>query len=140
MATQVANDRLFTTDRDAEQAMAVLHDLRGVEGELAVSRQAHTSAIPDEIGRILQQVLETIARGGTINVTSMPDELTTSAAASLIGVSRPTVVKMVSQGELAARKVGSHTRIATSEVMRFLTERHERQVAAFAELRELLDD
>lgn len=121
-------------------ASDILRHLRGVDGELQVERGDTATAVPPEIGRILQQVLETIARGGTINVTAMPEALTTSAAASLIGVSRPTLVKMVANGEIPAHKVGSHTRLATADVMQFLKERHERQVAAFNDLRDLLDD
>ena len=48
-------------------------------------------------------------------------------------------MKLVSNGELGSRKVGSPTRLITSDVLRFLRERHARQMAAFHDLRDLLD-
>jgi excisionase family DNA binding protein len=99
-----------------------------------------STPMPRELGVLPQQVLGAIGAGSTLTVSAIPAELTTSASANLIGVSRPTLMKMISAGELPAHKVGSHTRLLSSNVFDFLRARRERQRAAFDALRDLLDD
>lgn len=64
----------------------------------------------------LIEVLEAVAEGETATVTRTPRELTTQQAADLLNVSRPTVVRLIDEGELPARKVGSHRRIPLTAV------------------------
>ncbi len=140
MATVVAPGRLLTTDRDAALAANVLNELDGPDGSLAVQRPgAAPRELPREVGVLLQQVLEGVASGHEVSVSAVPRELTTSTAANLMGISRPTLMKMVDRGEIPAHKVGTHTRLESADVFAFLRAQQERRRAAFDELRELLD-
>lgn len=136
----VRHDRVMTTGEEAELASQVLRDLRGSEGALNVERRGErVGALPAPIGQILQHVLEVMARGGTVTVSAVPAELTTSAAASILRVSRPTLMKLIRDGEIAAHKVGSHHRLMADDVFALRRERRARERAAFDELRELDD-
>ncbi|XVX20405.1 helix-turn-helix domain-containing protein [Actinomycetota bacterium] len=141
MSAPIAPNRVFTSPRDAELAKDVLATLEGPEGFLSVGQvEDETTPLPPELGRLLQEVLQSVASGSTLTIGAIPPELTTASAASLIGVSRPTLMRMIKDGDLPSHKVGSHTRVKASDVFAFLQARHERQTAAFNELRELLDD
>jgi len=142
MSTQVpATSRLLTNDRDAEMARVVLGDLVGPTGRLSVGRVgADTTELPREIGLILQEVLRAVATGSSVTVTSIPNELTTSSAAAMLGISRPTLMKLVADGRLPAHRVGSHTRLASEDVVAFRKARRSRERAAFAELLDLEGD
>lgn len=141
MSATVTANRVLTTERDAQLARGVLRDLEGPEGFLLVGKtDAGFERVPHDLGVLLQQVLTAIAAGSTLTVSAIPAELTTSSAANLIGVSRPTLMKMIAAGELPAHKVGSHTRLQSGDVFDFLRARRERQRAAFDALRDLLDD
>lgn len=143
MATQVSLDagtRVLTTPQEVEQARAAVDRLEGPEGRLVVEREASAGLpIPPELGRVIQQVLSVMATGGSVTVSSMPQELTTSAAAAILGVSRPTLMKMVRDGVLPAHRVGSHTRLAREDVMAEGRRRRKRQRAALIALGELED-
>lgn len=101
---------------------------------------SQTRPLPTELNAILHDVIQAIAEGRTITVTAMPDELTTSAAARLLGVSRPTLMKLVKAGSIPSHKVGSHHRLKTSDVLRFQAQRLANQRNAFDELRRLEED
>lgn len=75
-----------------------------------------------------------------VTVTALPEELTTSTAAKILGISRPTLMKMIREGRIPAHEVGTHHRLRTEDVFTELHERRERQRAAFAELLELEGD
>lgn len=75
-----------------------------------------------------------------MTVTATPPEVTTSTAAAMLGVSRPTLMKLVKNGEIPAHKVGTHTRLRTDDVLTAKRERRERERAAYRELLELEDD
>lgn len=140
MATAVAPNRLLTSDTDSALASDVLGTLDVPSGFLAVGHaDSAAQPVPEQLGRLLQRVLESVAQGATVTISTMPAELTTVTAASLIGVSRPTLMKMIREGRLPAHKVGSQTRLKASDVMQFIRQRQDAQRAAFDELRDLMD-
>lgn len=142
MAAHVAStNRLITTERDAHIAREVLEHLEGPEGSLLVDHRGEANEpVPPEVGRILQQVLEVVANGGTVTISSTPEELTTSSAAAILGVSRPTLLKLVKDGKVSSHRVGTHTRFRAEDIFAERRARRARERAAFQSLRELEDD
>ena len=60
--------------------------------------------------------------------------ITETEAAKILGMSRPQVRKLLDQGRLPYRLVGSHHRIPVSAINAFLDIESKRQHAAMAEL------
>lgn len=136
----VAGSRLLVDDHAAELARAILPRLRGATGFLSAGRtDGDSAALPPELGLLLQQVLEAVADGRSVSVSSVPTEVTTSTAAAMLGVSRPTLMKLVRAGEVDSHKVGSHTRLLASDVLELKRVRRERERAAFRDLLALED-
>ncbi|MCR6689072.1 helix-turn-helix domain-containing protein [Cellulomonas sp.] len=142
MATHVAARRdLMTDERDAELAQRVLASLAGPEGFLSVERtDSAPQPLPRETGRLLQEVLHAVATGATVTVTTTPREVTTSTAAAMLGISRPTLMKLIKDGSIPAHKVGTHTRLLCEDVLVAKRARRARERAAFAALLEAEDD
>lgn len=137
----IAHDRVRVSDAAVEQARSVLPSLEGAGGSLVTERDGIVgTALPPELGRILQQVVDAVASGRAVTVSAVPDELTTSAAADLLGISRPTLMKRIAEGRIAAHKVGSHTRLTSSDVYAYLKERRRLEREAFERLLALEDD
>lgn len=61
-------------------------------------------------------------------------------AARILGVSRPTLMKMIGSGVVASHMVGSHHRLLAEDVYAVLRARRDRERAAFSELMELEGD
>lgn len=73
--------------------------------------------LPVPVVQALAEVLEAAANGQRAIVLRSPEDLTTEQAAVVLGVSRPTVVRLVESGELPARMVGTHRRLCLRDVL-----------------------
>ena len=56
----------------------------------------------------LERVLEALAKGANVAVLPLDTEITTQEAADLLGISRPTLVKLVESGHIPCRTLGAH--------------------------------
>jgi len=96
-----------------------------------------TSArLPDRLGVFLADLVASMANGAGVSTSVLPDELTTTVAADVVGVSRPTLMKMISRGEIPAHRVGTHHRLHRDDV---LAARTARRLARQDAVRELLE-
>ena len=134
MAIVTDTEHVLTTAEDARAAETVAEEMRRPKAVL------HIENLPLRTVELILRVLDVTARGGTLSVTALPEELTTSTAAKILGISRPTLMKMIREGRIPAHEVGTHHRLRTEDVFTELHERRERQRAAFAELLELEGD
>lgn len=67
----------------------------------------------------LIEMLEAVAEGDAVTVVRTPREVSTQQAATVLNVSRPTVVKLIDDGVLPSRKVGSHRRITLTDLLAY---------------------
>lgn len=140
MSPAVHHDRVMTTEHEAALARDVLSELEGPEGVLLVERSSEPARkLPAELGRILQEVLNVMARGGKVTIGAVPEEVTTSTAAAMLGVSRPTVMRLIKEGQIPSHKVGTHHRLNSDDVFAVRRARRARERAAFDKLRDLDD-
>ncbi|WP_199702777.1 helix-turn-helix domain-containing protein [Jiangella rhizosphaerae] len=123
------------TPRQEQQARELVE--RAPRPQLTAADEGATHVVPPELGELLLRILKIVAEGGTVTVASLPSELTTTVAAEQLGVSRPTLMRMIRDGEIPAHKVGSHHRLKLTDVQESRRVRLERQRAAFEDLRRL---
>lgn len=90
--------------------------------------------LPQEVYRALEQVVDAMRRGLAVAVVPAGKTVTTQNAADLLGVSRPTVVKLIERGELPHEMVGTHRRVPLDALLDYKQARREAQFAALAEL------
>lgn len=135
MTTTTLARNLHFTGAD-QRAAARLLDAEGGHLDLAESPQL----LPAGLARIVDQVIAAVAAGGNVTIGMLPEELTTTVAAEVLGISRPTLMKMITTGEIPAHKVGSHHRLRRDDVLAAKKAKLARQRAAFEELRRLEDE
>ncbi len=73
------------------------------------------------------EVLESLGDGQEPSVLPMVKELSTGDVASLLGVSRQYVVRLIDDGRLPCRKVGNRRRVRVDEALRYLREDNRRR-------------
>lgn len=143
MSAIITKGRVVATERESDLAREAMESLDGPDGYLAVGELAAngvTQPLPRELGVLLQEVLRAVATGSSVTVVTTPSEITTSTAAAMLGVSRPTLMKMIKDGALMSHKVGTHTRLRTEDVLEARRARRDRERAAFAALLEAEGD
>ncbi|MFH8252856.1 helix-turn-helix domain-containing protein [Microbacterium sp. B2969] len=141
MSVLLSNGMVFVEAGLHEQAAELLRHSPdfGTLGFAVTAEDGSTADVPAELSSLLAHVLRGLA-GGRVSVATLPEELTTTVAAELVGVSRPTLMKLVQGGELASRQVGSHTRLRTADVLALRRRRARARREALDALRALDDE
>lgn len=63
--------------------------------------------LTEQLHEILKQVVEALSSGQSISILTRDQEISTQQAAELLGLSRPTVVRLIEDGELRAHVPGA---------------------------------
>jgi len=112
----------------ARQSFAGLKKVTGLrkarhgEGVNIVFRNSDTQVIvPERALFLLEEILENMAAGKTITLIPSDSELSTQQAAEMLQVSRPHLVKLLEEGEIPFKKVGSHRRIRLDDLTAYST-------------------
>lgn len=75
--------------------------------------------IPRKALELLQFILSSMAQGKAVSLIPSDSEVTTQQAADMLNVSRPHLVKLLEQGALPFKKVGSHRRILLEDLLAY---------------------
>jgi excisionase family DNA binding protein len=131
-----AASRLRVREVEQEQAGEVLA-YAGPLDTWTLRTETGTVELPPELTKVLRTVLVHLTIGSELVLQPLPKELTTTLAASVLGMSRPTLMRYVEAGEIPTHKVGTHTRFRLEDVRAFDRMLRKRSRAAFDELRAL---
>lgn len=99
-----------------------------------VDPQGNARPIPDEIFRILDQVTNALAAGEGITIVPQGMAMTTQQAADFLGISRPTLVRLLETGEIAHEKPGRHRRVRLEDLVAYQEKFRAERRAALREL------
>jgi excisionase family DNA binding protein len=133
-------DPITPTKKEAELARESNRRLapykrRDLRLRLAGARRSDESIVlPAAAVRLLVDALAEMAAGNAVALVPTRAELTTQRAADMLGVSRPFLIKEVSQGKLPCRKVGSHRRILFSDLLEYRRRMDDQRLKALEEL------
>ncbi len=99
-----------------------------------VNESGHRLELPRPIYELLVRVASAMQEGKVISLVPEMQELTTQAAANILGVSRPHLIKLLESGQLPFHKVGAHRRIRMKDLLTFQQTRDQDRRKALDEL------
>jgi excisionase family DNA binding protein len=110
------------------------------EPGLLLGPDGEQAPLPEEVYQILVQVVEALREGKVITIVPRTQRLTTQEAADFLGISRPTLVKMLEEGQIPYEQPGRHRRILFSDLLAYLERRGEERRAALDRMTEEASD
>jgi excisionase family DNA binding protein len=125
----LVQDIAQVSESDADIANQALCDLNEILDEnptsteevvnVAIQGATKVVRLPRGLGEILRQILANTAAGRAVAVIPAHAEFTTQEAADMLNVSRPYLIKLVEDGVIECRKVGTHRRIKASSLRKY---------------------
>jgi excisionase family DNA binding protein len=115
-----------TTISDAQEA-EVAELRRRIEGDREGHRGLHEIALPEKLYRLLLKILDDLADGKAVSLTSAAQEVTTQEAANFLGVSRQFLVRLLDEGKIPFHRAGTHRRVYFQDLITFRKERDHRR-------------
>jgi excisionase family DNA binding protein len=90
--------------------------------------------LPPAVYEVLSQVIAAMRAGRAITVAPLAQRLTTQEAADLLGVSRPTLIKLLEDGRIPFEQPGRHRRIRLDDLLAYRDRRRNERSKALDEL------
>nr|WP_275578135.1 excisionase family DNA-binding protein [Yimella sp. NH-Cas1] len=95
---------------------------------LSGAEQHDRVELTEQLHTILKQVVAALSKGQSISIMTRDQEITTQQAAELLGLSRPTVVRLIDAGELSAHVPGRQRRkLRLADVLNYREELRRRR-------------
>lgn len=84
--------------------------------------------LTEQLHEILKQVVQALSNGQSISILTRDQEISTQQAADILGLSRPTVVRLIEDGELRAHVPGAVRRkLRLADVLAYREELRQRR-------------
>lgn len=138
---KLLNGNEVVTPMEADATLAeesgrklAVHLGREAELYLRVNGSDEELTLPPIALRILARILSELGRGNAVALTPLHAELTTQQAAGLLNVSRPHLVKLLDEGAIPSRKVGTHRRVKLVDILSYKESMLAKRHAALDEL------
>jgi excisionase family DNA binding protein len=128
MPRVAASSDAHTYVPDAEESAAAAAVMQALDAEglgCATGRPALVAAdgevleLPDAILDALRQVAAALSSGLGVTVAPLSTMLTTQEAADYLGISRPTLVRILERGEIPMEKPGRHRFVQLKDVIEY---------------------
>lgn len=98
---------------------SVIEQLQSEQPEIEIEETHERIKIPLSALKLLGEILKAMGQGKLISIVPVATEVTTQAAAEMLGCSRPHLVKLLEDGKITYTKVGKHRRIRYDDVMQY---------------------
>lgn len=119
--------------RDTAQ-LAAAEELLRSGAAVTLTAAGRSVDLPAELRTLLADVVKTMRRGQAVTLAPVSQQLTTQQSADLLGISRPTLIKLLTQGKIPFETPGRHRRIRLSDVLAFQELRRSEQREILKEL------
>ena len=105
---------------ESYQALALtLEQIQSDYPEIEIEESKIRIQVPINALKLLAKILKETSQGKPISIVPIATEITTQAAAELLGCSRPHLVKLLEEGKISFTKIGKHRRIKYQDVLEY---------------------
>jgi len=110
IALSSVSSLLKNEEKVSKNKKSIKLKIQGLDEEIAIPIQAFV---------LLRSILKNMAKGKSIALLLSDSEISTQRAADILSVSRPHVVKLLDNGTIPHKKVGTHRRIKLKDLLKY---------------------
>ena len=77
----------------------------------------------DPLEGVVAEISDALAHGNAVTLTTHAASVTTQEAADMLGISRPTLVRLLEAGQIPFEQPGRHRRVRVQDVLAFQARR-----------------
>jgi excisionase family DNA binding protein len=121
-------------DESLDDLVALVRPVHGSDRMELVGPDGTRMLLPTPVSEVLYHVVLAMARGQAVTIAPHNQRLTTQEAADIVGVSRPTLVKLLDSGRIPFEQPGRHRRVLLRDVLNFQEQRRAAREAGLDEL------
>ncbi|OTA26092.1 hypothetical protein B9G54_05895 [Alloscardovia macacae] len=151
MRTKIRHYSFLSDDAGERSVLAMIQRFLGGKkrrGDERTFRDVHSDKAPvivipgcdapipltNELTEMLHDVASELLQGKSVTVISSSVELTTQDAADILGISRPTLIRVLESGAIPFHTVGRHRRVQLDDVLEYQHRHQEKARVALDEL------
>ncbi|MEA5594684.1 helix-turn-helix domain-containing protein [Rivularia sp. UHCC 0363] len=129
------------SEQQEKQSLQEIERILALEAQTKlVGANGEQIDIPASVHKLLHQIVRAIALGQTVSIVPQQQEFTTQQAADYLNVSRPYLIKLLEQGEIAFIKVGTHRRICFDDLIDYKEQRDVKRRELLQQLVEISEE
>jgi excisionase family DNA binding protein len=139
MSTQASESTTVLPPADMEAMLDLSRFLEHVSEPAALlGPDGQAVPLPMEAYKVLVKVVASMRAGKAITIAPLDQQLTTQEAANFLGISRPTLVKLLDHGEISFERPasGRHRRVRLDDVLDYQRRKRASRRATLDELTE----
>lgn len=106
----------------------------GKKDSIGLQIEGKQVSIPVGVFRLLMQAISGMAEGKAVAMVPVEEEVSPQEAAELLNVSRPYAAKLFDEGAIPSRRVGTHRRALTKDVLAYKQREKEARIKVLDEL------
>ncbi len=110
-----------------EALISALDNINEPNPEIEIEETRKRVRIPLSALKLLAKILKETGQGKLVSIVPVATEVTTQAAAEMLGCSRPHIVKLLETGQIKFTKVGRHRRIKYEDIVSYKQQMKEEQ-------------
>jgi excisionase family DNA binding protein len=99
--------------------VSTLNEIKDKNPEIEIEETQERIRIPLSALKLLAEILKETGKGKPVSIVPIATEVTTQAAAEVLGCSRPHIVKLLETGKIKFTKIGKHRRIRYEDVISY---------------------
>lgn len=119
MNTTVAEHTVLPPEGPLAPLVSLLHDDAATTSTMLLGPSGERLVLPAEVFDVLRTVVDAMAEGQAVTIAPVHQRLTTQEAAELLGISRPTLIKLLESGEIPFEQPGRHRRVLLADVLAY---------------------
>ena len=113
---------------------ATLRNLQSNNPEIEIEETQEKIKVPLSVLKLLAKILKVTGEGKPISIVPIATEMTTQAAAEMLGCSRPHLVKLLEEGKIPFTKIGKHRRVKFEDIAGYKRKMKAEQKALIVEI------